>query len=92
VSAPQTPNAFAGSTLALSQMNFSLVASSPGINAGTDGGTVGIQGGAYPFGANSVYGSLSGVVPFVSTFIINNPVIPQGGTLEIQGTSTIPGN
>jgi hypothetical protein len=92
VSAPQTPNAFAGSTLALSQMNFSLVASSPGINAGTDGGTVGIQGGAYPFGANSVYGSLSGVVPFVSTFIINNPVIPQDGTLEIQGTSTIPGN
>jgi hypothetical protein len=92
VSAPQTPNAFAGSSTPLAQMNFSLIASSPGINAGTDGGTVGIQGGAYPFGANSVYGSLSGVVPYVSSFIINNPVIPQGGTLDIQGTSVIPGN
>jgi hypothetical protein len=92
VSAPQTPNAYAGSSTPLAQMNFSLVASSPGIGAGTDGGTVGIQGGAYPFGSNSVYGSLSGVVPYVSTFIINNPVIPQGGTLDIQGTSTIPGN
>lgn len=92
VSAPQTPNAYASSSTPLAQMNFSLIASSPGINAGTDGGTVGIQGGAYPFGANSVYGSLSGVVPYVSTFIINNPVIPQGGTLDIQGTSVIPGN
>ena len=92
VSAPQTPNAFASSSTPLSQMNFSLIASSPGISAGTDGGTVGIQGGAYPFNANSIYGGLSGVVPYVSTFIINNPVIPQGGTLDIQGTSVIPGN
>lgn len=92
VSAPQTPNAYASTSNTLAQMNFSLVASSPGISAGTDGSTVGIQGGAYPFGANSVYGSLSGVVPYVSTFIINNPVIPQGGTLDIQGTSVIPGN
>lgn len=92
VNAPQTPNAYASSSMTLAQMNFSLVASSPGINAGTDGGTVGLQGGAYPFGANSVYGSLSGVVPYINSFVINNPVIPQGGVLDIQGTSVIPGN
>ena len=92
VSAPQSPNAYANNTLPFSGFNFSLVASNPGINAGTDGTTIGIQGGAYPFASGSMYGGLSGVVPYVSSFIINNPVIPQGGTLDVQATGIIPAN
>jgi len=92
VNAPQTPNAYANNTIPFNQLNFSLVASSPGINAGSDGTTIGVQGGAYPFAEGSQYGSLSGQVPFVSSFIINNPVIPQGGTLDIQATGIIPSN
>lgn len=92
VNAPQTPNAYANNTIPFNQLNFSLVASSPGINAGSDGTTIGIQGGAYPFAEGSLYGSLSGQVPYVSSFIINNPVIPQGGTLDIQATGIIPAN
>jgi hypothetical protein len=92
INAPQTLNAYANNTTPFNQLNFSLVASSPGINAGTDGTTIGIQGGAYPFAEGSIYGSLSGQVPYVSSFIIDNPVIPQGGTLGIQATGIIPAN
>lgn len=90
--APQSPNAYANNTLPFSGFNFSLVASNLGINAGSDGTTIGLQGGAYPFASGSMYGGLSGVVPYVSSFIINNPVIPQGGTLDIQATGIIPAN
>ena len=92
INAPQTLNAYANNTIPFNQLNFSLVASSQGINAGTDGTTIGIQGGAYPFAEGSQYGSLSGQVPYVSSFIINNPVIQQGGTLDIQATGIIPAN
>ena len=92
INAPQTPNAYANNTIPFNQLNFSLIASSQGINAGSDGTTIGIQGGAYPFAEGSQYGSLSGQVPYVSSFIINNPVIPQGGTLDIQATGIIPAN
>jgi hypothetical protein len=92
INAPQTPNAYTSNTIPFNQLNFSLVASSPGINAGSDGTTIGIQGGAYPFAEGSQYGSLSGQVPYVSSFIINNPVILQGGTLDIQATGVIPAN
>ena len=92
LNAPQTPNAYANNTIPFNQLNFSLVASSPGINAGSDGTTIGIQGGAYPFVEGSLYGSLSGQVPYVSSFIIDNPVIPQGGILNIQATGIIPAN
>ncbi len=92
VNAPQTPNAYANNVLPFSSFNFSLVSSSPGINAGSDGTTIGIQGGAYPFAEGSMYGGMSGSVPYISSFIINNPVIPEGGTLNIQATAIIPAN
>jgi hypothetical protein len=92
VNAPQSPDAYAANSLPFGSLNFSLAASNPGINAGTDGTTIGVQGGAYPFASGSNYGGLSGIVPYVSSFIINNPVVPQGGTLDVQATGIIPAN
>lgn len=92
VSAPQTALDFASSTTAYNLMNFNLVNGSVGINAGTDGTNIGVQGGAYPPNMNSGNGGFSTTVPYINSFVINNPIIQQGGTLNIQATSIIPGN
>jgi hypothetical protein len=92
VAAPQTAADYQTNNANFNTFNFNLVAASAGVNGGTDGTNVGPQGGAYPFAPNSQNGGLSTTVPVISSFVIQNPVIQQGGTLNIQATSTIPGN
>lgn len=41
---------------------------------------------------NSGNDGYSTTVPYINSFVINNPIIQQGGTLNIQATSIIPGN
>ncbi len=59
--------------------DFSLQATSPGKNAGTDGTDIGIYGGAKPF----VDMTGSPAIPQMKSIQILNPVIPAGDSLRV---------
>lgn len=59
--------------------DFSLLATSPGKNAGTDGTDVGIYGGPVPF----IDMTGSPAIPQVKSVLILNPVIPVGDSLQV---------
>lgn len=59
--------------------DFSLQATSPGKNAGTDGSDVGIYGGTSPF----VDMTGSPAIPQMKSITIMNPVIPVGDSLQV---------
>lgn len=59
--------------------DFSLQATSPGKNAGTDGTDIGIYGGAMPF--TDMTGSPA--IPQIKSLLLLNPVIPVGDSLRV---------
>lgn len=94
VSAPQTPAAFTTANTAginWTTINYDLIPTSLGNNAGTDATDIGVQGGGFPMTNSNAYGGYSSSMPIITSFTIETPVIQQGGTLQIQATSTIPG-
>jgi hypothetical protein len=91
ISAPVNASSF---TLPLNweSVNFDLIPGSLGESAGTDGTDIGLFGGPFPQNPLSNYGNTLIELPIITQFNLNNPVIPQGGTLQIDVTSTIPSN
>lgn len=67
--------------------DYHLLASSPGVNAGTDGKHIGIYGGSFPFpGASATPYQTSPMppVPQIMKMNVQNSVLPQNGTLNVQ--------
>ena len=67
--------------------NYGLQSISSGKNLGTDGTDVGIYGGGYPF-PNTPFPLTRNIplpnTPFIRNFQVNNPLIPQNGTLNVK--------
>lgn len=61
------------------QYDYGLQAASPAIAAGTDGLDLGIYGGSYPI----TPGLVGQPLPYIAEFVITNPVIQQGGSLNV---------
>lgn len=61
------------------QYDYGLQAASPAIAAGTDGLDLGIYGGSYPISP----GLVGQPLPYIAEFIVSNPVIEQGGNLNV---------
>ncbi len=77
--------------------DFHLQAGSPAIGAGTDGTDLGIYGGATPWRDGSTtdsryrYYPLPDAVPVITGVTVQNPVVNEGGNLQIQlGATTTP--
>ncbi len=74
--------------------NFHLQVGSPAIGAGTDGNELGLYGGSVPWKDGGIgdsryrYYPLPNVVPIIKNIIIQNPVLNQGATLNIQINAT----
>lgn len=74
--------------------DFHLQPSSPAINAGSDGTDLGIYGGTTPWRDGSTtdsryrYFPLPDAVPVITGVTVQNPVVNQGGTLQIQINAT----
>ena len=74
--------------------DFHLQPTSPAINAGTDGTDLGIYGGGVPWRDGSTtdsryrYFPLPDAVPVITGVTVQNPVVNQGGTLQIQINAT----
>jgi hypothetical protein len=67
--------------------DYHLQPSSPGVNAGTDGKHIGIYGGSFPFpGASATPYQTSPMppVPQIMKMNVQNSVLPQNGTLNVQ--------
>ncbi|QQR87326.1 MAG: hypothetical protein IPJ76_03640 [Flavobacteriales bacterium] len=64
---------------------------SPGENAGTDGLDVGLYGGDYPMIPGTAHNQTLSVIPYITSFNLENPVIPQltGGPLQITSGAII---
>lgn len=71
--------------------DLSLVDGSPGENAGTDGMDLGLYGGDYPMIPGTAHNQTLSVIPYITSFNLVNPVIPQstGGPLQITSGATI---
>lgn len=74
--------------------DFHLQAGSPAIGAGTDGKDLGIYGGSTPWRDGSAtdsryrYYPLPDVVPVITGVTVQNPVVNEGGNLQIQLNAT----
>ncbi len=74
--------------------DFHLQAGSPAIGAGTDGTDLGIYGGSTPWRDGSTtdsryrYYPLPDAVPVITGVTVQNPVVNEGGNLQIQLNAT----
>ncbi|HRO75153.1 MAG TPA: hypothetical protein PLP27_03265 [Crocinitomicaceae bacterium] len=74
--------------------DFHLQAGSPAIGAGTDGKDLGIYGGSTPWRDGSTtdsryrYYPLPDAVPVITGITVQNPVVNEGGNLQIQLNAT----
>lgn len=71
--------------------DLSLEDGSPGENYGTDGMDVGLYGGDYSMTPGTAHNQTLTIIPYITSFNLVNPVIPQatGGPLQITSGATI---
>jgi hypothetical protein len=88
---PFFAGAYAGGSWDFLTHDLSLADGSPGENAGTDGLDVGLYGGDHPMIPGTAHNQTLSVIPYITSFNLVNPVIPQatGGPLQITSGATI---
>lgn len=84
-------NSYSGGSWDLVANDLALQPGTPGTLAGTDNMDVGLYGGPYPMVPGTLHNQLLTIIPYISSFNIANPVIPEttGGPLQISSGATI---